>query len=244
MTLLNAPEYDARRETRNRNLLIGAGVLVGANIGLTDNLRLISTNFYDQGEGRYLFGQAPDLVVNANGSLSALHSAGAIEGLEATIKNTLLYAYYGGIYIDRDVVLDTNGTTLEGYGVLARRTNNPLLTELMQRLAKDERRHFAFYYAKAKEQLQEPAAQALTRFIIRRFWLPVGGGVKPDSEVAWIAKYVLGDAEGAEIAARIDATIAKLPGLESFRGLSLTRTESLDRPERPGLPGLSQSVLD
>jgi hypothetical protein len=28
MTLLNAPEYDSRRETRNRNLLIGAGVLV------------------------------------------------------------------------------------------------------------------------------------------------------------------------------------------------------------------------
>jgi hypothetical protein len=28
MTLLNAPEYDQRREARNRNLLIGAGVLV------------------------------------------------------------------------------------------------------------------------------------------------------------------------------------------------------------------------
>ena len=28
MTLLNAPEYDSRRETRKRNLLIGAGVLV------------------------------------------------------------------------------------------------------------------------------------------------------------------------------------------------------------------------
>jgi hypothetical protein len=28
MTLLNAPEYDGTRETRNRNLLIGAGVLV------------------------------------------------------------------------------------------------------------------------------------------------------------------------------------------------------------------------
>lgn len=28
MTLLNAPEYDGSRETRNRNLLVGAGVLV------------------------------------------------------------------------------------------------------------------------------------------------------------------------------------------------------------------------
>ncbi len=30
MTLLNAPEFDARRENRNRNLLIGAGVLIAA----------------------------------------------------------------------------------------------------------------------------------------------------------------------------------------------------------------------
>jgi hypothetical protein len=28
MTLLNAPEFDSQRETRNRNLLIGAGVVV------------------------------------------------------------------------------------------------------------------------------------------------------------------------------------------------------------------------
>ncbi|MEO6910403.1 MAG: hypothetical protein ABI158_05715 [Edaphobacter sp.] len=28
MTLLNAPQYNARRETRNRNLLVGAGILV------------------------------------------------------------------------------------------------------------------------------------------------------------------------------------------------------------------------
>ena len=28
MTLLNAPEYNASRETRNRNLLVGAGILV------------------------------------------------------------------------------------------------------------------------------------------------------------------------------------------------------------------------
>lgn len=36
MTLLNAPEYNARREARNRNLLIGSGVLVllAAVIGL------------------------------------------------------------------------------------------------------------------------------------------------------------------------------------------------------------------
>jgi len=31
-------------------------------------------------------------------------------------KNTLLYAYYGGIYVGKDVVLDANGASLVGYG--------------------------------------------------------------------------------------------------------------------------------
>ena len=31
-------------------------------------------------------------------------------------KNTLLYGYYGGIYIGRDVAMDANGTSLVGYG--------------------------------------------------------------------------------------------------------------------------------
>jgi len=118
-------------------------------------------------------------------------------------------------------------STLEGYGVLARRTQNPVLREIVQRLAKDERRHFSFYYNKAKQQLAERAAQRLTSFIIRHFWLPVGGGVKPDSEVNWILSFILGDPEGEQIARRIDATIAKLPGLEWFARLAESREEAL-----------------
>jgi hypothetical protein len=93
----------------------GQGLLVGFNVGLTNNLRVISSNFWDDGEGRYLFGQAPDLVVRANGNLSALHSAGTIDGVEATVGRTLLYAYYGGIYVGRDVAVDTTGKPV-GYG--------------------------------------------------------------------------------------------------------------------------------
>lgn len=32
------------------------------------------------------------------------------------MKNTLLYGYWGGTYIGRDVALDVNGTSLIGYG--------------------------------------------------------------------------------------------------------------------------------
>ena len=40
-----------------------------------------------------------------------------MDGFEARVsKNTLLYAYYGGIYIGRNVAVDANGTSLVGYG--------------------------------------------------------------------------------------------------------------------------------
>ncbi len=40
-----------------------------------------------------------------------------MEGFEAQVtKKLLLYAYYGGIYIARNVAIDANGTSLVGYG--------------------------------------------------------------------------------------------------------------------------------
>jgi hypothetical protein len=99
----------------------GAGLLVGVNGEIFKNFRLISTNYWSDGGGRYLFGQAPDLVVRANGNLSLVHSGGTIDGFEARTwkNNLLLYAYYGGIYIGRNTTIDTSaasGRPYVGYG--------------------------------------------------------------------------------------------------------------------------------
>ncbi len=98
----------------------GAGAQVGINAEIFKNFRLITTNYWSDGGGRYLFGQAPDLMVRADGSLSTIHSGGTVDGFEArTLKNNLLlYAYYGGIYIGRNTAFDINGTTRIGYGYL------------------------------------------------------------------------------------------------------------------------------
>jgi hypothetical protein len=94
----------------------GGGVEVGANFQAFKGVRLITTNFWSDGGGRYLFGQAPDLIVRSDGSLSLVHAGGTVDGVETTIKNTLLYAYYGGVYIGRDSANDANGKSLIGYG--------------------------------------------------------------------------------------------------------------------------------
>jgi hypothetical protein len=93
----------------------GAGIQAGLNVEVVKHLRLISTNFWTDGDGRYLFGQAPDVIVRSNGSLSPVHAGGTVDGFEAVVKNTLLFAYYGGILIDRDVAIDTTGKPV-GYG--------------------------------------------------------------------------------------------------------------------------------
>ncbi len=97
------------------NTKAGGGVLFGLNGEIVKNIRLITTNFWSNGEGRYLFGQAPDLVVNANSSLSLLHAGGTVDGFEAKAGKWLLFGYYGGIYSGRDSVIDASGK-LVGYG--------------------------------------------------------------------------------------------------------------------------------
>ncbi len=89
---------------------------VNANLEVARGFRLVANTFFGSGNGRYVFGEAPDVIVRADGSLSPIHTYSTVDGFELTLrKNTLLYAYYGGIYIGRDVAVDTNGRFI-GYG--------------------------------------------------------------------------------------------------------------------------------
>jgi hypothetical protein len=95
----------------------GVGGSVNANFAVVKNFRLVTNNFWSNGGGRYLFGQAPDVIVRANGTLSPVHSGGVVEGFEANpTPKLLVYGYYGAVYVGRNVALDANGTSLVGYG--------------------------------------------------------------------------------------------------------------------------------
>lgn len=94
----------------------GGGGSINGNFEVSPGFRLITNNFWSDGAGRYLFGVAPDFIVRADGSPSMIHSGSTLDGLEYTHKNTLIYSYYGGIYIKKNTALDVNGTTPIGYG--------------------------------------------------------------------------------------------------------------------------------
>jgi hypothetical protein len=115
--------------------------------------------------------------------------------------------------------------TQAGYARLSARAGHPLLTELLQRIMRQEGRHIDFYASEARQRLAaSPRAARITRLALRRFWTPVGAGVMPEAEVRFLIGYLFGDEEGSAVAARIDRRIDRLPGLDGL-GLAMRAVE-------------------
>jgi hypothetical protein len=92
------------------------GGSVNGNFEIVKDLRLATNNFWSAGEGRYLFGVAPDFILGADGDPSIIHSGSTVTGFEYKHKDSQFYLYYGGIYIKRNTAIDADGKTPIGYG--------------------------------------------------------------------------------------------------------------------------------
>ncbi len=149
-------------------------------------------------------------------------------GIVPTMLGSMLARDFAAIHMMWGAVNEL--TTLTGYYALIRRSDHPVLHQLLRKVIQDERRHFAFYRAQAKTRMQRSrAARKLVRWALSTLWTPVGAGVKTEEEVDALALYLFGDSEeGREHARGIDETIADVPGLE---GLTLMQ-DYLDDAER------------
>jgi hypothetical protein len=131
-------------------------------------------------------------------------------------------------------------TTLTGYYQLIRRSEHPVLHQMLRRIIQDERRHFAFYRAQAKARMTaNPRAGKLVRLALKAFWTPVGAGAKSQEEVDALAIYLFGDSpEGRAAIREIDATISDLPGLGGLTLLEDALDQALERAgSTPGYAG-------
>ena len=108
-------------------------------------------------------------------------------------------------------------TALTSYRRLAQVAGHPVLSELLDRIALDESRHFFFYYRQAETRLRRPGAAQVARVIVDRFWAPVGSGEQAKGDLRFLAGYLIGGDEGRAAARKIDETIRRLPGFESVR---------------------------
>jgi hypothetical protein len=107
----------------------GGGGSLNINFEAAKNVRIFLNNYWSAGGGRYIFGQAPDFIIRANGNLSLVRSGSTVSGFEATAGKTLIYGYYGGVYIGRNLARDANGTTLIGYGPISSDGQNRTIQE-------------------------------------------------------------------------------------------------------------------
>jgi hypothetical protein len=141
------------------------------------------------------------------------------EWLEILFAPLLSYVFrdqFPAVYFSFGAIQEM--TTLKGYEQLEQITKNQALRILCNRIAKQERRHFAWYFNKAKEQLERSvSAQRLTRILMKFNWVPVGAGVKGKDEVFRLFHILFPGAAGMELVSDIDDKIASLPGLKGLK---------------------------
>lgn len=126
-------------------------------------------------------------------------------------------------------------TTLHGYESLARQSQHPVLKELMARIIRDERRHFAFYFNQAERRLDAtPGSQRVTRWAMDRLWKPVGAGTMPVPESDFTSWFLFRGDWGRAAVREVEATIGQLPGMAGWTGLSAATARSIAAVEASG----------
>ena len=79
----------------------GAGQ-ADVNFEVAKNFHLIGNSFYGDGGGRYIGSLGPDVIVKANGDLSAVHSVPAVPGYGVEGVKRPTDGYYSGAYFWRN----------------------------------------------------------------------------------------------------------------------------------------------
>lgn len=122
--------------------------------------------------------------------------------------------------------------TMQAYEAVIRDTKNPVLAEMFRRIAKQERRHFAYYFGQARDRLaNNKANQRFCKFIAQRFYSPVGSGIKTEEQIAEQMGRIFPRERLFEVMSYIERRMAQLPGMAGLD--SLTRYAAKVQPMLP-----------
>lgn len=113
-------------------------------------------------------------------------------------------------------------TTLQGYRRLSELAGHPVLKKLLSAIIQEESIHSSFYWNMARVKLsQAKFSRDLARFIINRFWTPVGQGAKPEHETHYVVSTLFHGTKGLEFFNRtVTSRIERLPGFTGFTALT------------------------
>jgi hypothetical protein len=135
-------------------------------------------------------------------------------------------------------------STLSAYHRLIGATKHPVMIDLLTRVIKDERRHYAFYRNQAEIRLgRSPKARRLTRWVMEHLWAPVGTGVRPQEETDFLIHHLWGDETGLAHARSMDEKFSTIPGFSNARLFEKARDAALERAgAKFGPPALQLSA--
>ncbi len=113
-------------------------------------------------------------------------------------------------------------TTLQGYRRMAELAGHPILKKVLTGIMHEEAIHSNFYWNMARVKLsQSKFSRDLARYIIGRFWTPVGQGAKPEHYTNYIISTLFSGAEGFGVFKRtVSDRVGRLPGFADFTALT------------------------
>src|SRR5262245_10820498 len=107
----------------------GFGGGVNLRFNLAKSNKFIVQGSFGSGFGRYIGGLVPDVVFRSDSSISPIRTWSWVGGIEQEVSKWTFGGYYSGVYIYRNVALDTDGRFI-GYGFPnSSNSNNRLIHE-------------------------------------------------------------------------------------------------------------------
>ena len=113
-------------------------------------------------------------------------------------------------------------TALQAYRRLSELAGHPVLKRLLAGIVQEESIHSNFYWNLARVKLsQAKFSQDLARFIVSRFWAPVGQGPKSENETHHVVRTLFLGTSGLEhFNRKVSDRIERLPGFDGFTALT------------------------
>ena len=133
-------------------------------------------------------------------------------------------------------------STTQGYRRLIKLANHPVLTQILKGIIREESVHTNFYRSVARLELSKSDfSQKIARFVVEKFWQPVGNGTRSKGVTENTINILFGDKEGIDwIDRSVTKKIQLLPGFEGITKINDQIVEITCDVQRPKT---SQSLI-
>ncbi|MGH9899232.1 MAG: acyl-ACP desaturase [Pyrinomonadaceae bacterium] len=128
-------------------------------------------------------------------------------------------------------------TTLQGYRRLWTVAGHPILETLLRAIAQEESIHTRFYWNIARLKLERSGfTQKFSRYMVEKFWSPVGEGTKPRKETDYLILKLFNGDSGIEFFDRnVSKKLEQLPGFNGLKRITerIAEASASLQPQQP-----------